>query len=84
MLQTSETLKPRTARKNWQVVRHSDMVTKALASQSWTVVVKALQENDKQIVAAKAELAQAKERLAELDLGLMHEATMPQPRSGGM
>ena len=41
LLQTSETLKPRTARKNWQVVRHSDMVTKALASQSWTVVVKA-------------------------------------------
>ena len=83
LLQTSQTVKPRTAAKNWQVVRHSDMVSKALASQSWTMVVKALQENDKQIMAAKQELARAKARLAEIDDEIVLTKTT-HSRSGGM
>lgn len=84
LLRTDPTWKPHAARRNWSKVRQSDEVSKALASQSWTTVVKALRENDARISEAKLELERAKEDLAALDATLEAANVNRKLKSGGM
>ena len=70
MLQTSATVRselPKTGRESWAQARKLPQASKALASQKWNEVVKAIRENDARLGDAKQELAEAKARLAALD-----------------
>ena len=69
LLQTSDTVRQHDT-KGWGAVRQSQHVSKALANQSWTMVVKAIKENDERLFEAQRELARAKDRLAALDAQL--------------
>jgi hypothetical protein len=72
LLQTSKTVRgdgPR-ARAAWGAVRQSPEVSKALASQSWATVIRAIRENDARLVDANAELERRKSILSELDAQL--------------
>ena len=72
LLQTAPTIRSKegSARASWAAIRESEQVSKALANQSWSTVVRAIKENDARLFQAQEDLALAKERLALLDAQL--------------